>query len=174
MNAQSLPLEPIHLGPEISWWPLAPGWIVLALITVSLLAFIVWRLISRYQQQAPKRAAIALLHRINADYLAHQDTAKYIQESSQTIKRFILSQYPRAQVAGLFGKYLTDFMVEHTQSEVQKQQVLKYIVGLFGDIKYQKNLPTNIQIHSILVDWIQQFPVEKVARQQMEIPHARV
>jgi hypothetical protein len=51
---------------------------------------------------------------------------------------------------------------------------LKYIVGLFGDIKYQRKLPKEIKIHQILVDWVQQFPIEKVARQKLEFPHARV
>jgi hypothetical protein len=174
MNAQTIPLEPIHLGTEISWWPLAPGWIILSLSILILLSYLIWRTVRNYKRQAPKRSAITLLNKSNSDYAAHQNTAQYIQESCQIIKRFILTQYPRAQVAGLYGKYLTDFMVEHTQSEQQKQQVLKYIVGLFGDIKYQKNLPQNIQINPILIDWIQRFPIEKVARQNMELPHARV
>ncbi|MEM8682735.1 MAG: DUF4381 domain-containing protein [Pseudomonadota bacterium] len=37
MNPTEIPIRDLHLPPEISWWPLAPGWwVILAIVAIVL------------------------------------------------------------------------------------------------------------------------------------------
>ncbi|WP_017463436.1 DUF4381 family protein [Dyella ginsengisoli] len=54
-------LRDIHLPPPPSWWPPAPGWWVLAALASLLLAWAVWRWISRQRHLRARAALLALV-----------------------------------------------------------------------------------------------------------------
>ncbi|MCP5467583.1 MAG: DUF4381 family protein [Sinobacteraceae bacterium] len=75
MNAPdpaSLPLRDIHLPPPVPWWPLAPGWWVLAgTLAAGALALLGWWWWRRRGRLA--RAALAELAAVEARYAADGD-----------------------------------------------------------------------------------------------------
>ena len=57
-------LNDLALPPDVSWWPLAPGWYVVSALLVPILVVIVARLVSRRRAQAYRRAALRALRSI--------------------------------------------------------------------------------------------------------------
>ena len=41
---QALPLRNIHLPADIGWWPLAPGWYIVAILVITSLSILAWML----------------------------------------------------------------------------------------------------------------------------------
>ncbi|MCB1734635.1 MAG: DUF4381 domain-containing protein [Gammaproteobacteria bacterium] len=104
MNApgSELPLRDIHLPPEIGWWPIAPGWWVLAVtILLGVLLSIWWW--KRPSRRKPLQAARAALTSLDAEFQVHQDSQRLAQGLSTLLRRTAISLFPREQVAGLTG-----------------------------------------------------------------------
>jgi hypothetical protein len=103
MNAvDDLPLRDIHLPEPVSWWPPAPGWwlIIVLLMFVVVLAVI---LRHRHLRKAQQRAARSALHEIGEAYRRSGDAQMLTRQLSVWLRRVVMTQYPRQQVAGLTG-----------------------------------------------------------------------
>jgi len=83
------------LPPLVSWWPLAPGWWILAGLLLGLALLLVlgrlWR--RRHRQRAWQRQARAELGNLRAALSA----------ASVLTRRILLAVLPRARVAALHG-----------------------------------------------------------------------
>jgi hypothetical protein len=106
-----LPLRDIHLPGEIPFWPLAPGWWILAGLLV-LLVVGVW-LLHRYRQQM-KLSAINLarveLQRIISAYEQDADGLTLLRQISILLRRVSISLFPRTEVAALTGDAWLQFL----------------------------------------------------------------
>lgn len=95
----TLPLRDIHLPPPVAWWPLAPGWYVLAFAVVLLAAIAVWAW-RRRRQGRTARAALTELATIEACYGADRDAHACAQALSRLARRMALTWHdPRAVAA---------------------------------------------------------------------------
>lgn len=63
MNPAQLDLKDIHAATEVSWWPPAPGWWVLAALLLSLLAYALYRLIPMLRRARRRKRVIAAFER---------------------------------------------------------------------------------------------------------------
>ena len=63
MDPQNLPLRDIHLPDAVAWWPLAPGWWVVAGVLVIAIAGLLFALY-RHHKLAFQRAALSELDRL--------------------------------------------------------------------------------------------------------------
>lgn len=101
IDYSQIPLRDIHLPAEISAWPPAPGWWVLA---AALLAGSVWAL-WRYAQGYRRRAALRTLEKVRADLQAGYPTDECLPIVSSVVRRFAMSiaASPRG-IAGLVGE----------------------------------------------------------------------
>jgi hypothetical protein len=104
MDENALPLRDLHPPDAIDWWPLAPGWWVVLVIVVAVLAYFAWRLYKRWQFHAPRRYALRELARFEAEYLEHRNPATLGKELSELLRRGMLAYAPREEVAGLTGE----------------------------------------------------------------------
>jgi len=66
-DPQSLPLRDIHLPPPVPWWPLAPGWWVLAGAVIVAIALALWAWRRRAGRRL-RRAALAEIDAIEAQF----------------------------------------------------------------------------------------------------------
>ena len=111
INPQDLSqLHDIHLPAPIGWWPLAPGWYLLAALTV-LIGFSLFFMIHRaYSNGRAKRQALRELAQFEQQY--QQDTNSQLASArlSELLKRVALAYYPRTQVAGLRGEAWIAFL----------------------------------------------------------------
>ena len=89
-------LRPLHLPPPISWWPPAPGWWLLALVIVGLVAAI-WY--SR-KRTVLRRTALKELQALE---LGDNSSSVIITAVNRLLKRYALVCFPHETVASLTG-----------------------------------------------------------------------
>jgi hypothetical protein len=90
-------LNDIVVPSAVPWWPLAPGWYVLAVAAVLVLAVFAvlgWR---RWRKNRYRRQALAELNEIR------EGEAGALQQLPALLKRVALSAWPRDSVAALSG-----------------------------------------------------------------------
>lgn len=99
----ALPLRDLHLPDPIYWWPLAPGWWLIA-ATIVLIVLLVWLFSYFRKRGALKKQALKTLLQIEVGY---QNGSVSSHESIQTlsvfVRRLMLSRYPRHETASLIG-----------------------------------------------------------------------
>ncbi|MCB1635440.1 MAG: DUF4381 domain-containing protein [Xanthomonadales bacterium] len=95
-------LRPLQLPAEPGWFPPAPGWWLLALLTLLLLSWLWWqwrrRQARRWQGGAPRR----LLRQLRTDPLRVQQPQRWLGELSALLRRAALQV--DARCAGLQGQ----------------------------------------------------------------------
>ena len=89
MDPETLPLRDIHLPAPITWWPPAPGWLIVAglLALVACASLIAWR---RHVRLRAQRAALRELDRIIAHYTVSGDRHTCARSLSRLARRITL------------------------------------------------------------------------------------
>ncbi len=103
MNETQLPLRDLHLPDPVGWWPLAPGWWIVAFMFAAGLAYLAWRSFQAWRRAAPRRFALRELARYEGAYLQHKNPVLLAKQLSALLRRGMLAYAPRADVAGLTG-----------------------------------------------------------------------
>ncbi|MBY6063478.1 DUF4381 domain-containing protein [Pseudidiomarina sediminum] len=93
-------LNDIVAAPAASWWPLAPGWYVLALVSIALITLIAVAVRRYTRRRRARRAAINALH-----------DAMTLSDINLLLKRACYAYYPEPIVAHLSGKAWHDFLL---------------------------------------------------------------
>lgn len=88
----SLPLQPMHLPPAPSWFPLAWGWWCLAGGIIGALLLFWWQIKRRQKRLAPKKAALRLLA-----------TSHTPSSAMELLRQAALGYLPRKKIASLTG-----------------------------------------------------------------------
>ena len=103
MNQPTLELRDIHLPEPISWWPLAPGWWILAagILLLFIIAFIFRKV---YQARQIKRDIAAELERIKQRYSDTQSNVELARSLSILLRRVSITCHPDHDVAGMTGE----------------------------------------------------------------------
>ena len=96
-------LHDIHMPQRIQWWPLAPGWYLLAFLVVALLTLCAFFLYHYYVKGRAKRQALHLLTRYQKEYQSEMNSQISAANLSLLLKRVALAYYPRETVASLQG-----------------------------------------------------------------------
>jgi len=103
MDPEQIPLRDLHLPEAIGWWPLAPGWWLVIVVTVAGLGYLLrlyWR---RHARGAARRHALRQLNALTADFEQHHDAIEFSSHLSELLRRTMLAYAPRKEVAGLTG-----------------------------------------------------------------------
>jgi hypothetical protein len=102
MNTEPLELRDIHLPIEISWWPPAIGWWVVAgLITLGvMLALWLWQ---RHQWRKNYRHACRRLDAIDTQFRRDGDASQLLQSLSILLRQAALHWFPCDHCANLTG-----------------------------------------------------------------------
>lgn len=91
-------LNDIVVPDPVAWWPPAPGWYLLAVIVLAVVAWLAVRQWRRWQHNAYRRQALAALSSIR-----EEGSAERLREVPELLKRTALSVWPRESVAALSG-----------------------------------------------------------------------
>ena len=99
-------LRPLHLPPEIGWWPPAPGWWLLVLLCVVLGAWAVkvWR------RGAARREALRIIRAIEHGELVGPSLA---QQINVLLRRYAMACYPQLNAQALAGDAWLEFLNRH-------------------------------------------------------------
>lgn len=100
-------LNDIHTPPPADWWPLAPGWWILAALLIGAVAVtgvLLWR---RQRRLAPRRAALARLARYPSP---ESPDPAWFAGLNRLLKEAALARHPGEQPAGLSGDQWSRFL----------------------------------------------------------------
>lgn len=134
-------LHDIILPEEVSWWPLAPGWIVLLAIGIITISYYSYRALKKWRSNAYRRDAIL--------QLAAADTPTQIAE---VLRRTALAIAPREEIAELRGKAWTDWLFEYSKSE-PSESVRESLTRSIYDPSTPSDLPA---LRDFAHSWISQ------------------
>jgi len=91
-------LNDIVVPPDVPWWPLAPGWHILAGFIVLVIVFALYRTLKQRKKNLYRVLAMQEL----SDIRGQGETAD-LQLIPELLKRTVLSAWPRRDVAALSG-----------------------------------------------------------------------
>lgn len=105
-------LNDIVSAPAASWWPLAPGWYVLAGVALILLGVTLRVFIRRWQKRRMQRLALRELN-----YLSPTEPAAI----TALLKQALLAYYPREDIASLHGSAWWQFLQQHLSARAAQR-----------------------------------------------------
>jgi Domain of unknown function (DUF4381) len=121
-------LRDIVLPPEVSLWPPAPGWWIVATACVAVAAGFAALMVARHRQNAYRREALHALEEIDGS----TDSAA-ARQISAILKRTALAAYPREEVAPLSGVAWLAFLDRTGRTEAFTQGPARCLPALaFG------------------------------------------
>lgn len=105
-------LHDVVMPEAVSWWPLAPGWYVIASL---LLVFVVWATLHnlrRYRRNAYRRQALQELQALGSASGDPETRGRVLADVAELLRRVALSAYPRSRIVGLTGEAWLAFLDE--------------------------------------------------------------
>lgn len=121
MNPSLAQLRDIHLPAEPTWWPPAPGWWLLALLVLGLLACLGWRILQILRSRRYRRIAERELQRLAAAVPGPQQPAQI----NALLKRTAMAAYPDRPTAGLWGDEWVRFLADTGELAQSERKVLR-------------------------------------------------
>jgi hypothetical protein len=105
-------LRDIHTAPAAPWWPPAPGWWVLALILLLILAWLIRRVISRYRDHQRRKQMLGWVDFLNEMVDPESEPQAYLSMLNRIFKLTALRAFPGQHCAGMKGQEWADFLIE--------------------------------------------------------------
>ena len=105
----------VHLPDAISWWPLALGWWITLAVLIALMLFAYKAIRQFIHRRKPKRAALARLQQIQADFIRDQDPQRLIQALSYLLRQTAITYFGSARMAGLTGDAWLTFLNQYSK-----------------------------------------------------------
>jgi cbb3-type cytochrome oxidase subunit 3 len=106
-------LKDIHLPDAVSWWPLAPGWwilLVLFLLMIAIAIYLYIRSQRKSRQEIIIEQALQLFDSLQEQSL---NPKALIMELSKLLRRTAISLYGRGKVANLAGQHWLLFLNDY-------------------------------------------------------------
>jgi Domain of unknown function (DUF4381) len=149
MNAEPGSLENLHdlvMPVPVSWWPPAPGWVIVSALLVMVLGWWLIRSIQHWQSNSYRREALVLLGKIGGSEA----------ELPTLIKRVALSAYPRERVASLTGEQWLAFLDQTGHTNVFTMGAGRWLARLAYEPQLTASLSTTELngLRTAVRDWI--------------------
>jgi len=126
-------LRDVHAPEPISWWPLGPGWWVLAATTIVVLVLVLglryWR-----KKYALRKAVLTEFELVKSSFADQQDRVQLASQLSILIRRVALMGPNASRAAGLKSDAWLLFLDETSDSSEFSQGLGQVLI----DAPYQK------------------------------------
>ena len=140
-------LKDIHLPTAGGWWPPAVGWWIVGVTLIVLLVILIAFAARHWKKGKARRQVIASLKKVNVG----QSSSAAIQEMSELIKRFAISEFGREKVSGLYGSDWLEFL---SQTGKEKNDFLNGPGKCLEEGPYRRSPQVDIEsLRSVLIDW---------------------
>ena len=147
-----LALRDIHLPPAPPFWPLAPGWWIVAALVLAAITWGGIRLWKRAHLRSQRRRVIDALGQLERG-LATERSAEALARISLLLRRLALARFPRERVAGLSGDAWLRFLDESGGDG-------RFAEGpgrVLADGPYRRTLPGDLDpagLAALVRDWV--------------------
>ncbi len=142
---QALDLRDIHLPAAPPFWPPAPGWWLLAVALLALLAWFGLRLWRQWRLRRQRRKVLDAVDALAAR-LSSERSTEALTRLSVLLRQLALARYPRREVAVLTGAAWLRFLDE-TGGEG------RFAEGpgrLLASAPYQRALPSQLDLAGLV------------------------
>ena len=157
----------IHLPAEPGFWPLAPGWWMLAALLLALLIYGAYRLQKRLQLHRRYRSALRELDKCLTELQAHagadgpgmEQRLIYVNEVNSVLRRVALLHFEHSRVAGLSGQAWVAFIKQHDRSS----RLTPALASALAEGRFAPRCDVDTQaLHSMARDWIKNLYMAKI------------
>lgn len=122
-------LHDIQLPAPISWWPMAPGWYLLILLGLLLIAFLFYRTRRHYLHGLAKRQALQLIENLEQENQRERNSQLSSMKVSELLRRVALVYFPREEVASLQGEAWLAFLSKNSKG-IDFSELRPYLLEL--------------------------------------------
>lgn len=169
MQPGSSPLDQladIHLPDSVSWWPLAPGWwILICLFVLVIVALVFWR--KRKLKHRYRHHAVTLLQQAYAQYQTDQQSAVYLQQASELLRRAARTSYGSLFNPTIKGEAWLQWLDQSCPD--LKQKFVSDPGRLLLSGPYQKNPQAELEpLHQLSLEWLQKHSNKKTFRKKLQ------
>jgi hypothetical protein len=153
-------LADIHLPGPVSFWPPAPGWWLLALLSIAALT---WLMLKALEARRQRQICTFALQELDKAYdafrgqqssdpeLSNQATLSFLNEFNAVLRRVALWHFPRHNIASLGGRAWVDFIREKGESSLLSDEIAAALEE--GRFKTQCDIDPE-QLHQFGERWI--------------------
>jgi len=148
---QLLNLKDIQLPPPVSFWPPAPGWWILSVLTiVSIIFGSIW-FYRQYKIRKPRIEALRILKDLQIIHQNSQDDLASLRNLSNLLRRTALTFYKNDTVASLQGYAWLEFLDRTGKTKEFSNGVGKVL----GNDLFRKNINLDMNaLFSLVKKWI--------------------
>lgn len=114
-------LRDLQLPDAVGLWPPAPGWWLLAVLSLGVLFWLGRTLYRRWRTNRYRKQALRELTQLGQSELRQQQPQQWLQQLNQLLRRTALTAYPPQAVAPLSGTAWVDFLYQTSQLEGFRQ-----------------------------------------------------
>jgi hypothetical protein len=159
-------LRPLHLPDAISWWPPAPGWWIVAALTLIAVTLLIRFFIKRHRAKAYRRAALIEAEQLFINHAS--DPLAYCQQINRLLKRICLQAWPRSESASLYGSAWMTFLNSQCKQTIFNQTSCE----LLAHSTYQTAKPIDAQQITALNDEVKRWINSHSAQSHKKASHA--
>jgi len=103
-------LRDIHAAPAVPWWPPAPGWWLLALLLLVLLAWLGRLLLAHYRVHQRRKQMLGWVDNLNVLIDPENEPQAYLSTLNRIIKLVALKAFPGQHCAAMAGTEWVGFL----------------------------------------------------------------
>ncbi len=103
-------LQDIHSAGQPGWWPPAPGWWVLAIILLLVLAFVLRKTVRWLSVRRRRKAWLSALEDLNREYDPVQQPHEYLAGLNRLFRAVAVKAFPGTACARLQGEQWVAFI----------------------------------------------------------------
>ena len=168
---EQLPLKDIHLPEPVSWWPPAPGWIMLFVLLplLFLTGFYIYQSLKRKTAVKTARKLLDAIRKEN-----HHNPLTTLIALSALLRRVAISTASRTDVASLNGQAWLAFL----DTSFKDQPFSKGVGRCLADAQYRPALPDDTdmeELFKLCERWLKQqkSPVSAFSLRNLVKPKER-
>lgn len=156
-------LRDLHLPQPISGWPPAPGWWALLVLSLAIVACVLWLTVERKRRNQPRRLAATALSAAYVQWQTESNDSGYLQQSHTILRQLAISLAGRRSVSRLNGDQWVEWM--EAQLAQQPETQLRRNKHLFpAEVRdalahgaYRKTTTAPIELlHTTYMNWLRQ------------------
>ncbi len=147
-------LRDIHLPDAISAWPPAPGWWILLILVLTLLALSIYFGRSHLRRNRYRKYALQQLNE-----LEQTNTSHYLQQLNRLLKQTAMAANPSTEIAGLSGQQWLAFLDSSGNNTDFSQGAAQALLeGPYAPSVTDLNIA---ELHKIAEQWIKKHDIKR-------------